>query len=347
MFNKRVGDPDDPQDRKRLKKQESDQIVVAARENGVPVQYIVAPEEGHGFEKENNRLAVAAQLERFFGEHLGGRYQTNTASAVQERLDALTVNPDSVTLPDTTATAAASSDAKGGVSMMDGSKLAPATLSYNATMKVRGKSIDLSSTRTITATSTKGTPTWTVVNKTQTPRATVTDSLIMDRSTLRPVSQHQRGPITVNVTYTDTSASGTMKVRGHSTSISTTFDAPTLAGGSHDLVALGTMPMEPGFSTSLPVFTPRRQKVRTANFKVTGMETVKTPAGSFDTYVVERDGGQRQSYGHGAPAQGGAAPRREDQSGSVKAARHPYHQPDPLQDEYADLLGGDAVVFGS
>lgn len=324
MFNKRVGNPDDPQDRKRLKeqspffhaeniddpllviqgandprvkKQESDQIVVAARKNGLPVQYMVAPEEGHGFEKENNRLAVSAQLERFFGNHLGGRYQTSTASAVQERLDALAVDPDSVTLPDTTATAEASSEAPSGISMIDGSTLQPATLSYNATMKMRGKSIDLSSTRTIEATTTNGTPTWTVVSRTQVPRATVTDSLIMDRSTLRPVSHHRRGPITMDVTYTDTSASGTMKVRGRSTSISKSFDRPTLAGGFHDLIALGTMPLEKGFSTSLEVFSPRKQKVRTASFEVTGTKTVETPAGSFETYVVDVTVGDDKASG--------------------------------------------------
>jgi len=312
MF-KRVGNPEDPADKKRLqkqspffhadniddpllviqgandprvKKQESDQIVVAARENDVPTQYMVAPEEGHGFRKEDNRLAVAAQLERFFGTHLGGRYQTDATEAVQERLDALAVDPDSVTLPDTTATAEAS-EAPSGIAMMDGSRLDPATLSYDATMEMQGRSIDLSSARTIRATSTDGTETWTVVSETETPRATVVDSMILDRSTLRPISHHQRGPLSMDVTYTDTSASGKIKMRGQSTSISQQFDRPTLAGGAHDLLALGTMPLEPGFSTSLQVFSPQQQTVRTARFEVTGTETVETPAGTFDTYVVD------------------------------------------------------------
>ncbi len=313
MFTKRVGDPEDPEDRKRLKeqspffhadqiddpllviqgandprvkKQESDQIVVAARENGVPTQYMVAPEEGHGFRKEDNRLAVAAQLERFFGGHLGGRHQTEAASAVQERLDALAVDPNSVTLPDTTATADAS-DTPSGIAMMDGSKLEPATLSYDATMEMQGRSLDLSSSRTIQSSTVDGTQTWTIVEKTQTPQGTVTDSLIVDRSTLRPVSHHQRGPLTMDITYTDTSASGTIEMRGQSTSISESFDAPTLAGGTHDLIALGTMPLEPGFSTSLQVFSPQQQTVRTATFEVTGTKTVDTPVGSFETYVVD------------------------------------------------------------
>jgi len=247
---------------------------------------MVAPGEGHGFQKENNRLAVAAQLERFFGDHLGGRHQTSATPTVQERLDALAVDPDSVTLPDTTATAE-TSDAPNGITMMDGSKLERATLSYDATMEMQGRSFDLSSTRTVSATDTEGDKTWTVVNKTETPRATVTDSLIMDRSTMRPVSRHQRGPLSMDVTYTATSASGEIKMRGRSSSISQQFDSPTLAGGAHDLLALSTMPLEPGFSTSLQVFNPQQQTVRTANFEVTGTETVETPAGSFEAYVVD------------------------------------------------------------
>jgi hypothetical protein len=222
-------------------------------------------------------------MERFFGQHLGGRYQTDAAPEVQERLDALAVDPNSVTLPDTTATA----DAPSGIAMMDGSELEPATLSYDATMEMQGRSIDLSSVRRIAAASTDGTETWTVVGETETPRATVIDSMIIDRSTLRPVSRHQRGPITMDVTYTDTSASGEITMRGQSTSVSQQFDRPTLAGGAHDLLALSTMPLEPGFSTSLPVFSARQQTVQTARFEVTGTETVETPAGTFEAYVVD------------------------------------------------------------
>ncbi len=319
----RVGNPNNSEDRKRLKRQsplfkadqitapllvvhgandprvkqqESDQIVATLRDQGHPVEYIVAPDEGHGFSNEDNRLAFSTAMEKFLAQHLGGRYQKNATDRIRTRLNEITVNPDSVTMPDTTATAEASSDAPSGFAMMDGSKLKAGTFSYDATMKMQGQSIDLSSTRTIQAT-TSGTETWTVVSKTQTPQATVTDSLIMDRSTLRPVSRHQRGPLTMDISYTDTSASGTLKVRDRSTSISKSFDAPTLAGGAHDLVALGTMPLKPGFSTSLQVFSPQQQTVQTANFEVTGTETVKTPAGSFEAYVVDVNVGDGQATG--------------------------------------------------
>lgn len=178
-----------------------------------------------------------------------------------------------------------------GFANIDGTRLAPATLSYDITVKARGRSLDLTSTRTIAATTTNGTDTWTLVGKTKTPQGTVTDSLIADRRTLLPRSRHQRGPFTIDVTFTDTSASGQMTMRGRSTPLDTRLDGPTLAGGVHDLIALGTMALEPGFSTTLRVFSAQKQEVRAARFEVTGTDTVKTPAGSFEAYAVDVDVG--------------------------------------------------------
>ena len=52
---------------------ESDNIVASLRERGVPVEYLVAPDEGHGFANTENRLRLYRAIERHFAEHLGGR----------------------------------------------------------------------------------------------------------------------------------------------------------------------------------------------------------------------------------------------------------------------------------
>ena len=122
-FTLRLGDPDNPGDRERLEAQsplfsadqiqaplmviqgandprvkqaESDQIVVALRDLGQPVEYLVAPDEGHGFRKEINSLAMTAALERFLAEHLGGRYQAEMSPDVQAQLETLTVDIDTI-----------------------------------------------------------------------------------------------------------------------------------------------------------------------------------------------------------------------------------------------------------
>ncbi len=56
----------------RVKQAESDQIVAAMRKNGKDVEYIVFPDEGHGFARPENRLKFYAAAERFLARHLGG-----------------------------------------------------------------------------------------------------------------------------------------------------------------------------------------------------------------------------------------------------------------------------------
>jgi dipeptidyl aminopeptidase/acylaminoacyl peptidase len=62
----------------RVTKQESDQIVAALHERGVPVDYICKDDEGHGFVKPENRLDAFGAIERFFATYLGGRSTGDT-----------------------------------------------------------------------------------------------------------------------------------------------------------------------------------------------------------------------------------------------------------------------------
>ena len=59
----------------RVKKSESDQIVAALEAKGIPVGYILFPDEGHGFARPENNLAFLAVTEAFLSVHLGGRFQ--------------------------------------------------------------------------------------------------------------------------------------------------------------------------------------------------------------------------------------------------------------------------------
>lgn len=59
----------------RVKQQESDQIVEAMRKNGIPVTYIVFPDEGHGFANPQNNKRFSALTEAFLAQHLGGRLE--------------------------------------------------------------------------------------------------------------------------------------------------------------------------------------------------------------------------------------------------------------------------------
>src|SRR5207248_7854426 len=104
MFTERMGDPSTPEGKAQLERQsplnsaakirtpllviqgandprvnkaESEQIVIALRDRGFPVEYLLAPDEGHGFQRPINNLAAYAEMEKFLGGHLGGRCQEN------------------------------------------------------------------------------------------------------------------------------------------------------------------------------------------------------------------------------------------------------------------------------
>lgn len=57
----------------RVVQAESDNIVASLRERGVPVEYLLAEDEGHGFANPENRMRLYRAIERHFAEHLGGR----------------------------------------------------------------------------------------------------------------------------------------------------------------------------------------------------------------------------------------------------------------------------------
>jgi dipeptidyl aminopeptidase/acylaminoacyl peptidase len=54
----------------RVLQRESDDIVAAARKNGVPVEYIVFPDEGHGFAKRENQLKGYSAVVEFLDKHV-------------------------------------------------------------------------------------------------------------------------------------------------------------------------------------------------------------------------------------------------------------------------------------
>jgi dipeptidyl aminopeptidase/acylaminoacyl peptidase len=126
LFHERMGDPTTPEGKAQLERQsplnsatriktpllivhgandvrvnqrESDQIVIALRARGFPVEYLVAPDEGHGFARPVNNLAMFATIEKFLAKYLGGRYQEAMTAEVAQRLKEITVDVKTVTLP--------------------------------------------------------------------------------------------------------------------------------------------------------------------------------------------------------------------------------------------------------
>ncbi|MHA6289094.1 S9 family peptidase [Maricaulis sp. CAU 1757] len=54
----------------RVLQVESDELVAAVEANGVPVEYVLFPDEGHGFRRRDNRIAASEAFVRFLDTHL-------------------------------------------------------------------------------------------------------------------------------------------------------------------------------------------------------------------------------------------------------------------------------------
>ena len=57
----------------RVKQAESEQIVAALEKAGIAHDYMLFPDEGHGFAKPDNRLEFYAEADKFLARYLGGR----------------------------------------------------------------------------------------------------------------------------------------------------------------------------------------------------------------------------------------------------------------------------------
>jgi dienelactone hydrolase len=115
----------------RVNRAESDQIGVALRDRGFPAEYIVAPDEGHGFAAAEHSLVA----------HLKGRFQEGATPEVAARLKEITVDPRTVVLQKKT-------DAGSITTPKPVSDLAVGSWSYAMKLDMGGQSMDLALTLT-------------------------------------------------------------------------------------------------------------------------------------------------------------------------------------------------------
>ena len=311
VFMRRVGDPDDPADQARLesqspffhaerieaplliiqgandprvKKAESEQIVVALRDLERPVEYLLAPDEGHGFAGRENRLAMFAEIERFLARHLDGRFQEDMTPDVAERLAALRVDIADVEMPEAIV---ARADLPAVV--LDGTALEPATLTYDVTMEAGGQTMTMSNTVVRSRATHEGEEVWRIETSAQTPMGASTDTILLRIGDLRPVHRNmEQGPARITLDYGETRIGGEISMPGQrKTPISVAVDGPVVG---HLETALATMPLAVGFETQLRAFQPAMGIVQLVQLVVAGTESVEAGAGTFDAYRVEVTG---------------------------------------------------------
>jgi hypothetical protein len=261
----------------RVKQAESDRIVVSLRDRNFPVEYIVAPDEGHGFARPVNNMATFAAMERFFAKHLGGRFQETMTPEVEARLKEITVDVKKVELPKPVEVSAASP--KPAVDLQ------PGTASYKGSIAVGGQSIPLSVSTEIK----EDGGAW-VASETASLGAMgdMSDVSTIEKGTLllrrRAVKQ---GPVTIEMEVKDNKATGTMTMNGQPRPISADLGGPLFADGAGANAVMAALPLAEGYATTFRNFDLQTQKPKVSQLKVAATEQVTVPAGAFDAYRVE------------------------------------------------------------
>jgi hypothetical protein len=268
----------------RVNRREAEQIVIALRDRGFPVEYILAPDEGHGFARPVNNLALIMEAEKFLAAHLGGRFQEGGSAESVARLKEIMVDPKTVVLTKKVDAAAVGLP-------KPVAELKPGTSNYQVKLEMGGQTMNLKLSVAITDDGAS----WKAVNTMETPGGTGTDTSTIEKTTLilrkRSVAQ---GPIAIDLDFSGDKAAGKMSMNGQDRPIAADLGGPLFADGAGEHQVIACLPLAEGYTATFRNFDVQTQKVKLEQLSVSGVESVTVPAGKFDAYRVEitsADGG--------------------------------------------------------
>jgi dipeptidyl aminopeptidase/acylaminoacyl peptidase len=220
----------------RVLKAESDQIVVALRDRGFPVEYINAPDEGHGFARPENNMAFVAAMEKFLATHVGGRYQEDMPENIAKRLEEITVDINTVTLPEELT----GEDMK--MQLLPARELV--TGEYNYKISIEAFGMELQSKVQI---SREGDH-YTINETTTTPMGQAVDIMTLDAAGLTPMSRSvTQEPLNITLNYYADRLEGEIDMGGQRTPVDIALNGPLFAEGPAQVHLLATLPLHDGY----------------------------------------------------------------------------------------------------
>lgn len=269
----------------RVNQAESDHIVIALRERNFPVEYLVAPDEGHGFQRPVNNMAMFLAAEKFLAKHLGGRAQQDAKPEVVTRLAEITVDPKTVKLKPKTAAGGAAAPV---------AALTPGVSKYAVSIAMGERKINMSVTSTIKEVDGR----WEATDVMSTPGGDVVETAWLDKTTLQLQKRvMKQGAMQMQLEVKGGKILGSLQANGQDRPIEKDLPGPLLADGAGGPNVLGTLPLEKGYKATFTNFDTNRQRVKPMQLEVTGVESVTVPAGTFEAWKVETsttDGGNEK-----------------------------------------------------
>lgn len=259
----------------RVKKAESEQIVVALRDLGVDVKYINAPDEGHGFRDPVNNMAMLAYAEKFLSTHLGGRYQESMKPEIAERLQKIMVDINTVKAPE--------SNTSAPEKLVPVSDLRQGEHLYGVTLHAGEQKMNMELTRKISEDGNN----WVITETSKTPMGEIMDQNVISKGNLQPVRRKVvQGPANIEVEYSPEEVKGQLTMGTQKRPISLKLDHPITSDGAGLDLLIAQLPLKENYQTTIAVFDVMSGKIKKMNVKVVGREQVKVPAGTFDAVKV-------------------------------------------------------------
>jgi hypothetical protein len=230
-------------------------------------------------------MAAYTALEKFFSEHLGGRFQDSIAPDIKKKLADLTVDVSTVTMP--------VRDASGAVALPI--KFAPErllrvdSLKYVTTFTAMGQKITVNTLRTLFPVEAGGKKLWRIIDMTSGMMGSGADTIDLDASSAYPTRwSATMGSGSINIAFGSQGVTGSMSRGGMGGGpIDVKGQGPITAEGPALEVVLPTVDLSEGYRSSVNIYAIMENKIRTFALSVGGTEKVTTPAGSFDAYLVQ------------------------------------------------------------
>jgi dipeptidyl aminopeptidase/acylaminoacyl peptidase len=244
----------------RVKQAEADQIVIALRDKGKQVSYLLAEDEGHGFSKPVNNMAMFAEIERFLAGILGGRFQESMPENVAKRLEELRVDISAVVYEPKEAVASATS------LPVIKSTLKEGTFQFDVKIEIQGQSIPMSMTRTI---SKKGNN-WSVKEEQKGAMGQAVDEMEYT-ATYQPVGRtvNQMGQ-NIGMSF----SSDKVSINAMGQNIEVAMNGAYMADGPGMDMIIAGLPLAPGYELIFSTPDMMTMKAKQLKLSVTGQEEV-------------------------------------------------------------------------
>lgn len=268
----------------RVNRREAEQIVIALRDRGFPVDYVLAPDEGHGFARPVNNMALFMESEKFLAQYLGGRFQEGGTAEAVARLKEISVDPKTVVLSKVVDASTV------GLPKPTGD-LQAGSYHYQVTLEMGAQKMAMKVSTVIT----DGGADWTAVDTMEAPQGTATDTATIAKGSLTLEKRSlKQGPVDIELDFAGDKANGKLTMNGQDKPLTVDLGGPLFADAAGGSQVIALLPLAAGYSTTFRNFDIQTQKVKLLQLNVAGVESVTVPAGTFQAYRVEvtsADGG--------------------------------------------------------